>query len=387
MKDILIENLMSKYSKLYESFWSPCPEFQEFEKLWTDMEDSIPFPNNDWNKWSQQQRDMFADEVTAEYLKTNPNPSQDFFDDLEDNNYHTAYKSFERALKGRVNESCGKKSKKLKESMKEIDRKYFASLNKEEDGHYYILIDGTYEKDFYADSDEEAKKKFQQYLRKNESLKESKDSKDELYKKIVGYVKKYDSGELDIDETAKQILDFWKKSSEDNLNKDIDTAVKKTNESLLLKEEKNKEVDEYISKLLNKIKDSGLQQVIRDAIFRGNVDKKFLLDTICQNMPEQKKEIEKLGLKESFWTGSRWQKRIARYDEFNNGNVFYSDWITVPDEEAEEMARQASIETPNKVFFVQYDDPMAEPSPNRYINGKVYDSSAPECIKFGKFSR
>ena len=51
------------------------------------------------------------------------------------------------------------------------------------------------------------------------------------------------------------------------------------------------------------------------------------------------------------------------------------------------MARQASIETPNKVFFVQYDDPMAEPSPNRYINGKVYDSSAPECIKFGKFSR
>lgn len=159
------------------------------------------------------------------------------------------------------------------------------------------------------------------------------------------------------------------------------------NESLLLKEEKNKEVDEYISKLLNKIKDSGLQQVIRDAIFRGNVDKKFLLDTICQNMPEQKKEIEKLGLKESFWTGSRWQKRIARYDEFNNGNVFYSDWITVPDEEAEEMARQASIETPNKVFFVQYDDPMAEPSPNRYINGKVYDSNAPECIKFGKFSR
>ena len=305
---------MSKYSKLYESFWNPCPEFQEFEKLWADMEDSIPFPNNDWNKWSQQQRDMFADEVTAEYLKTNPNPSQMFFDDLEDNNYHTAYKSFERALRGGVNESCGKESKKLKESnnlkniqaeydkletylsqwkdpddipeeawdaeeryyelqkildtykkkneslkesMEEIDRKYFATLNKEEDGHYYILIDGAYEKDFYADSDEEAKKKFHQYLRKNESLKESKDSKDELYKKIVGYVKKYDSGELDIDETAKQILDFWKKSSEDNLNKDIDNAVKKTarkekNESLSLKEDYSKEdILSYIETLIN----------------------------------------------------------------------------------------------------------------------------------------
>jgi len=257
MKDILIENLMSKYSKLYESFWNPCPEFQEFEKLWADMEDSIPFPNNDWNKWSQQQRDTFADEVTAEYLKINPNPSQIFFDDLEDNNYHTAYKSFERALGGRVNESCGKKSKKLKESMEEIDRKYFATLNKEEDGHYYILIDGAYEKDFYADSDEEAKKKFQQYLRKNESLKESKDSKDELYKKITGYVKKYDSGELDIDETVKQILDFWEKSSKDNLNKDIDNAAKKTahkekNESLSLKEDYSKEdILSYIETLIN----------------------------------------------------------------------------------------------------------------------------------------
>lgn len=248
---------MSKYSKLYESFWNPCPEFQEFEKLWADMEDSIPFPNNDWNKWSQQQRDTFADEVTAEYLKINPNPSQIFFDDLEDNNYHTAYKSFERALGGRVNESCGKKSKKLKESMEEIDRKYFATLNKEEDGHYYILIDGAYEKDFYADSDEEAKKKFQQYLRKNESLKESKDSKDELYKKITGYVKKYDSGELDIDETVKQILDFWEKSSKDNLNKDIDNAAKKTahkekNESLSLKEDYSKEdILSYIETLIN----------------------------------------------------------------------------------------------------------------------------------------
>lgn len=60
----------------------------------------------------------------------------------------------------------------LKESMKEIDRRYFASLNKEEDGHYYILVDGNYEKDFYADSDEEAKRKFAEWNGKAESLTE-----------------------------------------------------------------------------------------------------------------------------------------------------------------------------------------------------------------------
>ena len=72
-----------------------------------------------------------------------------------------------------IGKSYIKNKKRLKESMKEIDRKYFTSLNKEGDGHYYILKDGNYVKDFYADSDADAKKKFQQYLKKDESLKES----------------------------------------------------------------------------------------------------------------------------------------------------------------------------------------------------------------------
>lgn len=69
-----------------------------------------------------------------------------------------------------IGKSYIKNKRRLKESMQEIDRRYFASLNKEGDGHYYILVDGNYEKDFYADSDEEAKKKFQQWERKDESL-------------------------------------------------------------------------------------------------------------------------------------------------------------------------------------------------------------------------
>ena len=81
-----------------------------------------------------------------------------------------------------IDESCIKNKKRLKESMKEIDRKYFTSLNKEGDGHYYILKDGNYVKDFYADLPEDAKKKFQQYLKKDESLKES------LWDLVKGYL-------------------------------------------------------------------------------------------------------------------------------------------------------------------------------------------------------
>ena len=59
--------------------------------------------------------------------------------------------------------------KKLNESMQEIDRQLFASLNKEGDGHYYILVDGYYEKDFYADSDDEAKEKFRQWINRDKT--------------------------------------------------------------------------------------------------------------------------------------------------------------------------------------------------------------------------
>ena len=248
MKDILIEGLLSKYNKLYGSLTEGYAHFEYA----SGGNPYIATTEKEKNRILRKYKGRVT-EIKPGFYQIDDDPYMGADDGQytymgADDGYDT-YTGEEGTYEG-IDESCGKKSKKLKESMKEIDRKYFASLNKEEDGHYYILIDGTYEKDFYADSDEEAKKKFQQYLRKNESLKESKDSKDELYKKIVGYVKKYDSGELDIDETAKQILDFWKKSSEDNLNKDIDTAVKKTahkkkNESLSLKEEKEPIEDIY----------------------------------------------------------------------------------------------------------------------------------------------
>lgn len=49
--------------------------------------------------------------------------------------------------------------------MIEIDRHLFMSLNYDKvDRMYYVLCDGNYRTKFYADNDEEAKKKFHEYL-------------------------------------------------------------------------------------------------------------------------------------------------------------------------------------------------------------------------------
>lgn len=65
------------------------------------------------------------------------------------------------------------------------------------------------------------------------------------------------------------------------------------------------------------------------------------------------------------------QKRIARYNEFDNGYVFHS-WKEMTDEEAEEKAKQASIEDPTDVYYVAYDDIMNPSSEIRWYKGKSY---------------
>lgn len=48
--------------------------------------------------------------------------------------------------------------------MKEIDRVCFKSLNRDnfKHNHYIILVDGTYDDDFYADNDTDAKQIFRE---------------------------------------------------------------------------------------------------------------------------------------------------------------------------------------------------------------------------------
>lgn len=64
------------------------------------------------------------------------------------------------------------------------------------------------------------------------------------------------------------------------------------------------------------------------------------------------------------------QKRIACTTEFDNGHVFHNDYFRASSAEAEERAKQASIENPDKVFYVKYDDVMNPSSDIKWKNGE-----------------
>lgn len=76
----------------------------------------------------------------------------------------------------------------------------------------------------------------------------------------------------------------------------------------------------------------------------------------------------------SYIKSSTAYKRIARTDEFDNGHVLHGDWMKMSDEEAEELAKQASIENPGKIYYVKYDDLMNGASDIKWVNGKSYDT-------------
>lgn len=65
-------------------------------------------------------------------------------------------------------------------------------------------------------------------------------------------------------------------------------------------------------------------------------------------------------------------KRISRYNEFDNGHVLHNDWKKISDEEAEELAKQASIKDPTDVYYVQFDDIMNSSNNNRWYKGELY---------------
>lgn len=68
-------------------------------------------------------------------------------------------------------------------------------------------------------------------------------------------------------------------------------------------------------------------------------------------------------------------KRIASTTEFDNGHVIFNDWKKMTDEEAEELAKQKSIENPGKVYYVKYDDIMNPCSDIKWKNGKALKES------------
>ena len=127
------------------------------------------------------------------------------------------------------------------------------------------------------------------------------------------------------------------------------------------KEEKQKDVDEekeYKSakRELDKLRKEHSTRV-------GRID--YLFNLIKDY--ESKHGIEESSLKES-------DKRISHFGEFDNGHVFHK-WYNWKDSEAEEKAKQMSIEHPDDIWYVQYDDVMNPSSDKRWFRGKEYDSS------------
>lgn len=111
-------------------------------------------------------------------------------------------------------------------------------------------------------------------------------------------------------------------------------------------------------------------------MFAGGCSEEFykrmeiaLTGTSIDDEVEDMKESEKL---DEAFDVNKVAKRIARYKEPDE-HVFHSWYEELSPDKAEEMARQASIENPEDVFYVQYDDVMNSSSEYRYVNGVQYN--------------
>ena len=92
-------------------------------------------------------------------------------------------------------------------------------------------------------------------------------------------------------------------------------------------------------------------------------------------------KIYKTAKKNEAFDADKVQKRIACTTEFDNGHVFHNDYFRASSAEAEERAKQASIENPDKVFYVKYDDVMNPSSDIKWKNGEQLNE-ADEPIYF-----
>lgn len=91
-----------------------------------------------------------------------------------------------------------------------------------------------------------------------------------------------------------------------------------------------------------------------------------------EDINNYEKKMKELKTNKQKKTEGTAQKRIARYGEFDNGYVLHNDWREMSDEEAEELAKQASIKDPTDVYYVQYDDIMNPSNDIRWYKGKSY---------------
>lgn len=93
-------------------------------------------------------------------------------------------------------------------------------------------------------------------------------------------------------------------------------------------------------------------------------------------------ELEE-GLSESKKSSKKESKvRIARRKEFDNGHVLHT-WYNWSMEDAEQKAKEASLQDPNDIYYVAIDDVMNPSSDYRWINSEKYKYDQVE-IRDGK---
>ena len=137
---------------------------------------------------------------------------------------------------------------------------------------------------------------------------------------------------------------------------------------------------EYCTKVVNQFKDA-----LRSKDQEGARAARKELSSIGYSN-EEIGTIEKEALKEAF-DADRVQKRIACTTEFDNGHVFHNDYFRASSAEAEEMARQKSIENPGKVFYVKYDNVMEPCSDIKWKNGQKINESKSTDLEDAVFTK
>lgn len=177
---------------------------------------------------------------------------------------------------------------------------------------------------------------------------------------------------------------------EDLLNQ-IRNVVEKDRQRKTKKENKNNKNLEFNYMLLDRLRNDceyflGYGNGYEPHLWTGNIDSqiakmKELYNSFADDKKPEwitmddinnyEKKMKELKANKEKKTESTSEKRISKYKE-SDGSVLRGGWKEIPDEEAEELAKQASIDDTKDVYYVEYNDIMDSSSNIRWYKGKSY---------------
>ena len=167
----------------------------------------------------------------------------------------------------------------------------------------------------------------------------------------------------------------------DEITKKSDEAVKEFNDEVINESTKSKFVPKQMNDYIKSYEKKYNKPVKKSEWLGCAGNDNCGEDYIKINGKRYVFDIETKEIKESTMTEGTSSKRVAKYNEFDNGKVIHS-WSDMSDEEAEEQARQASLKDDKDVYYVQYDNVMNPTSKYVWYKGERYvGSEANDIIK------